>query len=65
MVFNGLSEAPPDQLMYLKFVHYTTAQQVYNKIVQSMHDDHSLKKTVDLTEAMRVDLIRYFNPPAH
>lgn len=50
-----------NNIVAVKYCFYCAAVQVYNAFVHSMHIDLTLKTTSILSEAMRLDLNKYFD----
>jgi hypothetical protein len=53
---HNTSGLDPDQLKAMRYAFYCGAIDTYNMIVMSMRHDQSLRSTVILTEAMRIDI---------
>lgn len=51
----------PEQVAYIKFVFYSCCTLMYNTVMTVIRSDNSMNAFVTVSEAMRLNLTRYFD----
>lgn len=58
--FNNLTDAGPEQKDYMEYIFFCASMQIYNVLMESLHKDHSMKMMSQLSEALRINIDKYF-----